>query len=65
MTAGEAPIKQAIRWLDEELQDNPDKSKPMLVDEASRRFNLSPMDAEFLFRFLAERSKSGEPPDEK
>jgi hypothetical protein len=26
-----------------------------LVDEASRRFDLTPLDADFLFRHLAER----------
>jgi hypothetical protein len=28
-----------------------------LVDEAARHFDLSPLDADFLFRHLAERSR--------
>jgi hypothetical protein len=53
--AGEAPIKQAVQWIDDQLQDNPGADRVKLVDEASRRFDLSPLDADFLFRHLAER----------
>jgi hypothetical protein len=57
MTAGEAPIKQAVRWLDDQLRERPGADRVTLVDEASRRFDLSPMDADFLFRHLAERGR--------
>ena len=57
MTAGEAPIKQAVKWIDDQLADNPGADRVKLVDEASRRFDLSPLDADFLFRHLAERAK--------
>jgi hypothetical protein len=56
MAAGEAPIKQAVKWIDDQLQDNPRADRVRLVDEASRKFDLSPMDADFLFRHLAERA---------
>jgi len=55
--AGEAPIKQAVKWIDDQLADNPKADRVKLVDEASRRFDLSPLDADFLFRHLAERAK--------
>jgi hypothetical protein len=55
--AGEAPIKQAVKWIDDQLSDNPKVDRVKLVDEASRRFDLSPLDADFLFRHLAERAK--------
>jgi hypothetical protein len=55
MAAGEAPIKQAVQWIDDQLRDNPKADRPKLVDEASRRFDLSPLDADFLWRHLAER----------
>jgi hypothetical protein len=54
--AGEAPIKQAVKWIDEQLHDKPDLNRLRLVDQASRRFDLSPLDEEFLLRHLAERS---------
>jgi len=55
--AGEAPIKQAVKWIDDQLLDNPGADRVKLVDQASRRFDLSPLDADFLFRHLAERAK--------
>lgn len=58
MAAGEAPITQACKWLDEQLHDNPSADRVKLVDEASRRFDLTPLDADFLFRHLAERKRS-------
>jgi len=57
VAAGEAPIKQAIKWLDEKLRDNPGADRVKLVDEASRCFDLTPLDGDFLFRHLAERAK--------
>jgi hypothetical protein len=55
--AGEAPIRQAVKWIDDQLQDNPQADRVKLLDEASRRFDLSPLDQDFLFRHLAERGK--------
>ncbi len=57
MPVGEAPIKQAIRWIDEQLRDNPAADRARLVDEAGRHFDLTPLDADFLWRHLAERQK--------
>jgi hypothetical protein len=55
--AGEAPIKQAVKWIDDQLTDNPSVDRVKLVDEASRRFDLSPLDADFQLRHLAERAR--------
>ena len=55
--AGEAPIRQAVKWIDDQLKDNPQADRVKLLDEASRRFDLSPLDQDFLFRHLAERGK--------
>jgi hypothetical protein len=55
MAAGEAPIKQAVRWIDDQLRDNPKADRTRLLDEAARRYDLSPLDAEFLLRHLAGR----------
>ena len=61
MAQGEAPIKQAIMWIDEQLHDRPDANRVKLVDEASRRFDLTPLDADFLVRHLASRPKGAAP----
>lgn len=57
MSAGEAPIKQAVRWIDDRLTDDPAADRTKLVDEAAQRFDLSPLDADFLYRHLAERKR--------
>ena len=57
MAVGETPIKQAVQWIDEQIHDHPDADRMKLVDEASRRFDLSPLDEDFLVRHLAERSR--------
>ena len=57
MAQGEAPIKQAIMWVDEQFHDRPGADRVKLVDEASRRFDLTPLDEDFLLRHLAERPK--------
>jgi hypothetical protein len=58
MATGEAPIKQAVKWIDDQLTDKPGADRMKLVDEASRRFDLSPLDTDFLVRHLAERRSS-------
>jgi hypothetical protein len=57
MSAGEPPIKQAVKWIDDRLTDDPRADRMKLVDEAAQRFDLSPLDTDFLFRHLAQRSK--------
>ena len=54
--AGESAITQAVRWIDERLLDDPRADRLRLVDEAARRFDLSPLDTEFLYRHLAQRT---------
>ena len=59
MSLGEAPIKQAVKWIDERLHDDPRADRVTLIDEASRRFDLTPLDEDFLLRHLAERGGAG------
>jgi hypothetical protein len=47
-----------VRWIDEQLQKRPDADRVTLVDEASRRFDLTPLDEDFLVRHLAQRGSS-------
>ena len=58
MSAGEAPIKQAVKWIDDQLHDNPTADRMKLIDDAARRFDLSPLDTDFLARHLAERART-------
>jgi hypothetical protein len=56
--AGEAPITQAVKWIDDQLTDNPHADRLKLVDDAARRFDLTPLDTEFLFRHLAQKKST-------
>lgn len=48
-------VRRAITWLDQCLAENPAKDWKRLVDEASMRFNLGPLDAADLERLFSER----------
>ena len=58
MTAGEAPVKQAVLWIDEQLREHPGTDRVRLIEQASQRFDLSPLDEDFLVRHLAQRPKA-------
>ena len=58
MAAGEAPIKQAVQWIDEQLAHDPKADRVKLVDEASRHFDLTPLDSDFLMRHLGQKKKA-------
>ena len=54
---GDAPIKRALEWIEERLRDQPAADRMKLVDAASERFDLTPLDADFLLRHLADRPR--------
>ncbi len=47
MPEGES-LRRALRWLDERVRDEPKVDRSKLVGEASVRFDLSPVEEEFL-----------------
>ncbi len=44
---GEA-LRRALRWLDERVREEPKADRGKLVGEASVRFDLTPVEADFL-----------------
>jgi hypothetical protein len=44
-------LEHAIRWISDRRRERPDARVIELVDEAARRFDLSPRDQEFLIDF--------------
>lgn len=50
-------IRQAIRWISSERLEDGNKSISLLVQEAALKFNLSPMDEEFLHSFYRENKE--------
>ncbi len=47
-------MRQAIRWISSERLEDGCKSILILIQEAALKFNLSPVDEEFLHSFYRE-----------
>jgi hypothetical protein len=47
---GGESLRRAVQWISDRRQDTPDVPLHKLVDEASVRFDLSPMEAQFLLQ---------------
>ena len=47
-------LKQAIKWISGERQEDETKDLSLLIQKAAFRFNLSPKDEEFLSNFYKE-----------
>jgi hypothetical protein len=41
-------LRNALRWLDDRVQDDPRLDRTKLVGEAAIRFDLTPVEEEFL-----------------
>ncbi len=52
----EVGLKKAIGWIDERRRERPQASMAALIDEACHRFDLSPIQADFLYRHFAKSS---------
>ena len=52
-----AAIRKAVKWISK-MREERNASLATLIDEACVRFNLSPMDSEFLSRFFTHPEKS-------
>lgn len=53
-------LRNAVKWLSSERTAQPEKNLQALVSEASAKFDLSPLDTEFLSRFIQE-NREGSP----
>lgn len=46
-------LRKAVKWISEiKKYEKPDATYQELVEQAALRFDLSPVDTEFLYRFL-------------
>jgi hypothetical protein len=50
----EIGVKRAIEWISHKRQENPKVSLSILVEEACRKFDLSPLQADFLYRHFVQ-----------
>ena len=50
----EVGLKKAIDWISQRRRENPSATLATLVDEACRRFDLDPIQADFLHRHFTQ-----------
>lgn len=50
----EIGVKKAIEWISRQREVDPKATMPTLVEEACRKFDLSPIQADFLYRHFAQ-----------
>ena len=50
-------IRRAVKWVSDNLQDDPGQPVQKLVHEAIFKFDLSPRDADFLIGFYSRRKE--------
>jgi hypothetical protein len=48
-------IQKAIKWVSSNIEEDPKQSIPKLVEKAVFKFDLSPVDTEFLIGFFRKR----------
>jgi len=59
MSLGQPNIRRALQWLLDRLADDPKAKRSELIDQASREFDLTPLEADFLYRQLTDVEKKG------
>jgi hypothetical protein len=59
MSVGQPNIRRALQWLLDRLADDPQAKRSELIDQASREFDLTPLESDFLYRQLTEVEKKG------
>jgi len=50
-------LRRAVKWIADKIKDNTDKPITELIAEVSLKYNLSPLDQEFLVRFYVDGEK--------
>jgi len=43
-------LRDALKWINGELQDKPEANVGLLIDQASQQFSLTPLQTDFLYR---------------
>jgi len=59
MGLGEPRIKRALKWILDRQVEEPTAKRSELLEQASREFDLTPVEADFLYRHLIDVEKKG------
>lgn len=49
-------LRKAVKWISDERQYNPEARLSKLIEEACLKFDLSPTEAEYLFKLLKKKN---------
>jgi hypothetical protein len=49
-------IRRAVKWISDNLETNPEQARMKLIEEAVFKFDLSPLDTEFLMNFFRKKN---------
>ncbi len=49
-------IRKAVKWVSDQRKFEPEKDLNKIIEKACIKFNLSPKEAEFLQRFVLDKS---------
>ena len=49
-------LRQAVKWISSQLQEDETRKAGKLIEEAALRFNLNPKEEEYLQSFYSEAS---------
>ena len=52
-------LRRAVRWISGRLEEDPESALLALVDEATLRFDLTPIEAEYLIGFYRQARDGG------
>jgi hypothetical protein len=52
-------VRKAVKWISDKRQYEAEQCGPLasLIEEAGRKFDLSPKDEDFLFRFFTRKKQ--------
>ncbi len=50
----EVGLKKAVEWFGHQRRDHPSAGLAKLIEEACRRFDLNPIQADFLYRHFTQ-----------
>ncbi|MEI8257287.1 MAG: hypothetical protein WCJ30_16560 [Deltaproteobacteria bacterium] len=53
-------LQRALRWISGEREADPSRSLAAIVEDAGPRFDLTPLDVEYLWRTLVRRRDAPE-----
>lgn len=48
-------IRKAVKWISDNLEANPEQARMKLIETAVFKFDLSPLDTDFLINFFSKK----------